>query len=58
MKNDCETTPEYWDCECPTHFIHIRAVDTCSRCGSSREDSPDARVAEVGLPSAMAYNQP
>jgi hypothetical protein len=42
-----ETTDEYWDCECEHNYIHPKAEEVCKVCGSSREDSPDSRLAEV-----------
>lgn len=45
-KNE-ETTPEYWDCECTTDYIHHTSVPSCEKCGCDKEDQPDSRVSEV-----------
>lgn len=44
-----ETTPKYWDCECPDHmeYIHSAIEDHCPNCGAEREDQPESRVKEV-----------
>jgi hypothetical protein len=51
----CETTMEYWDCECDEDFTYINPKKNmkCPRCGAERDESPDARINEVktaGLP--------
>lgn len=43
------TTPDYWDCECETNYIHSKSETVCDKCGATREESPDARVEEVFL---------
>jgi hypothetical protein len=42
-----ETTPDYWDCECTTDYIHHKSVPSCDKCGCDKEDQPDSRVSEV-----------
>lgn len=42
-----QTTPEFWDCECESNYIHPAAEGACKACGSHRDESPDARVDEV-----------
>ena len=44
---DCETTSEYWDCECKENYIHPKTEESCAKCGLKREDQPDSRVNEV-----------
>ncbi len=44
-----KTTPQFWDCECQTNYIHPSSQDRCAACGARREDQPDARVNEVKL---------
>lgn len=54
----CETTMEYWDCECDGPdvgfgYIHPKKCRKCPKCGSEPDDSADARINEVkaaGLP--------
>lgn len=53
-KDDCETTPDYWDCECgpgASGFAHVhhKSEDRCPACGARREDQPDSRVSEVRM---------
>lgn len=48
-----QTTPEFWDCECPDDpskpggYIHPASDPVCKMCGSHKDESPDARVDEV-----------
>lgn len=42
-----ETTDQYWDCECKESYIHPASQHKCSKCGATREDSPDSIVEEV-----------
>lgn len=51
------TTAEYWDCECNDEYMHSKLEDSCTRCGATREDSPDSHVNEViaaGLPFVLS----
>ncbi|CAM3777528.1 hypothetical protein LIHA111178_07970 [Litorimonas haliclonae] len=41
------TTPDYWDCECPTDYVHRSFVSSCHLCGALREEQPDSRRTEV-----------
>ena len=43
----CETTSQYWDCECEHNYIHPNTEDKCDRCGAVREEQPDSRKVEV-----------
>jgi len=45
--NTSETTPDYWDCQCPRHYIHPKALKVCPVCGDLAEEAPDSLVAEV-----------
>jgi hypothetical protein len=48
-----KTTPEYWDCECESNYIHPKNQRTCSECNARHEDQPDSHLSEViaaGLP--------
>lgn len=46
----CETTDEFWDCECEKDYIHSHAeLDICPRCAALKDDQPDSRKAEVIL---------
>lgn len=53
--DDCATSPNYWDCECESHFIN-RKTDRlkCEKCGTAADDMPDSRINEIGLPNTMA----
>ncbi len=46
-----ETTPAYWDCECPSNgdysHIHPRRQRKCKKCGAERGKQPDSIVSEV-----------
>lgn len=51
--DDCETNPNYWDCECKENNIHPKYEAYCPYCGCHSEDQPDSRKTEVqaaGLP--------
>ena len=41
------TTEDFWDCECPSKYIHPKWVRLCSDCGATPDDSPDSRINEV-----------
>lgn len=41
------TTPEYWDCECLTNFIHPKSQKTCFKCCTRADEQPDSRISEV-----------
>ena len=41
------TTTLYWDCSCPTGYIHNRTMLQCEDCGNLRDESPDARINEI-----------
>jgi len=45
--DDCDTTSEYWDCECEGLYIHPYNHYTCVICNARRDDQPDSRVNEV-----------
>jgi hypothetical protein len=42
-----KTTPYYWDCECPTHYIHSKRRKMCKKCGAYRDEQPDSVLSEV-----------
>jgi len=44
---DIWLTPLFWDCECEDDYIHSASIPICYRCHFKREESPDARVAEI-----------
>ena len=48
LADDCETTPDYWDCDCQRDFIHPRSKFRCAYCNAYRKNQPDSRVTEVG----------
>ena len=41
------TTTLYWDCSCPSQYIHNRTMLQCEECGDLRDESPDARINEI-----------
>ena len=41
------TTILFWDCECERDYIHPCTEATCLVCKAEREDSSNARVAEL-----------
>jgi hypothetical protein len=41
------TTPLYWDCECPTNWIHPKTEFSCIFCGATQEEATDSRIEEV-----------
>ena len=51
-----ETTPLFWDCECPQKFIHPKSVDRCKKCLKTKEESPDSRLDEVCVSMNRAVN--
>ena len=44
---DTTTNPNYWDCECPSDYIHAKAVNYCNACGGHQDDAPDSRESEL-----------
>lgn len=40
-------TPDFWDCECESNFIHHKNELRCYICGFEADDCPDARLDEV-----------
>ena len=46
-RRSCETTEDYWDCECEGFYLHSKDQDACPKCGSRHQDSPDSRVVEL-----------
>lgn len=49
-KEGCETTEDYWDCECNDDYIRTAdELDICLRCGAARSGQPDSHKAEVIL---------
>jgi hypothetical protein len=47
QKRNCETSEDYWDCECEGFHIRSKDQDACPKCGARHEDSPESRVVEV-----------
>jgi hypothetical protein len=46
-RRNCETTEDYWDCECEGFNLHSKDQETCPKCGARHEDSPNSRVVKV-----------
>ncbi len=40
-------TPNFWDCECETRYVHHFSIPHCPRCGALRENQPDSHEEEV-----------
>ena len=47
MNESCETTFEFWECECDDKFIHKHDEIECLHCNSIKDESPDARLYDV-----------
>lgn len=47
FEDDCETTPLFWDCNCPENYIHRKSERICNVCLATPEEQPDSRVNEV-----------
>jgi hypothetical protein len=46
--DDCQTTVDFWDCECEGDYQHKTSDKIhCSRCNSDRDESPDSRINEL-----------
>ncbi len=48
---ELDLNPDYWDCECRTHYIHKRTAgvsETCPKCKVNQEDQPDSWQSEIG----------
>lgn len=46
-RRNCETTEDYWECECEGFCLHSKDQDACPEYVARHEDSPDARVIKV-----------
>lgn len=46
---DFYTSPDFWDCECKTNYIHPKEQPQCEICGSVREEQPDSRMNEIQI---------
>ena len=43
-----QTDPRYWDCECSTHYQHLKLrVTQCQKCGAVEDEQPDSIVEEL-----------
>lgn len=47
MNESCETTFEFWECECEDMFLHTHDEAECPHCRSVKDESPDARLYDV-----------
>lgn len=41
------TTDLYWDCECPTRYIHRTDMLMCEECGTLQQEAPQSRLNEM-----------
>lgn len=46
-KRSCETTEDYWSCECNGFHLRSKDQDSCPKCGARHEDAPYSRMVEV-----------
>jgi|TARA_R110000765_G_scaffold392156_1_gene485279 hypothetical protein len=56
IKNDGETTPEFWDCECEKDYVHSKTEPICDVCGTLSTDQPDSRLYEIPQPPRRGEN--
>jgi hypothetical protein len=47
MDEKCDTTPNYWECDCKDKYIHTQGSRYCHDCCSRESDSADARISDV-----------
>jgi len=47
MKESCETTFEFWECNCEDKYLHHHYETECPICKSIKDESPDARLYDV-----------
>jgi hypothetical protein len=40
-------TPDFWDCECESNYIHRSVHPYCLKCDTFRVEQPDSRQEEV-----------
>ena len=48
-RDNSETDPNYWDCECEERYINPKTLIYCPRCKTYRDDSPDSRITEINV---------
>ena len=41
------TTSMFWNCRCPSNFIHSKDQSRCERCGVEAKDQPDSPIDEL-----------
>ena len=41
------TVDSHWDCECETHYIHLKSETKCHKCGANSDEQPDSRADEL-----------
>lgn len=46
MTNDCDTHPDFYDCNCEKNYMH-RKDKPCKQCGPYHDEFPDARINEL-----------
>jgi superfamily II helicase len=57
MQNEFILTPDFWDCECESNFIHRKTESFCKVCQRLAEEQPDSRVNEVKKILESEYNE-
>ena len=45
--DDAATHDDYWDCNCPQHYIHAKTETICTKCNTTQEEQPDSRAIEA-----------
>jgi hypothetical protein len=51
------TTHAFWECGCKTNYLHHKRafVSSCSRCGVSSDEGPDAILDQLTYPNALVF---
>ena len=56
-----KTNPHFWDCNCPTEYIHTKADPICGECGANYHkaphDYPDSHEDEISVVSNHANSR-
>lgn len=46
--DECLTDPDFWDCECETHYIHEKTIQPeCGICKAIHTEQPDSQISEL-----------
>lgn len=47
LKRKIKTSPDFWDCECLTNYIHSNNDLLCPICNAFKHDQPNSRIDEL-----------